>query len=167
MTKIPPSGLDNTQDFSTLSTEIYTKANTAYDLVTSTLKVTSIVYPSNDSAADTGGGQTITLNGTGFASGVTVVVGTTPAPTVTFIGSTLITFITPTLAAGTYVIYVVNSDGGTTLSVPGIVYSPTPVWTTASGSVLSAVRNTAGLSTTLVATQSSLSTTEYITIRKP
>lgn len=152
LTKIQPSGLDNTQDFSVLSPGVYNKANTAYSLATSALKVTSIVYPSNDSAADTGGGQTITLNGTGFAAGVTVVVGTTPAPTVTYVGDTLITFVTPALSTGTYVIYVINADGGTTLSVPGIIYSPAPVWTTASGSILSVLRNTANANTTVVAT---------------
>lgn len=152
LTKIQPSGLDNTQDFSVLSPGVYNKANTAYSLATSALKVTSIVYPSNDTAADTGGGQTITLNGTGFAAGVTVVVGTTPAPTVTYVGDTLITFVTPALSTGSYVIYVINADGGTTLSVPGILYSPAPVWTTASGSILSVIRNTANANTTVVAT---------------
>jgi hypothetical protein len=152
LTKIQPSGLDNTQDFSVLSPGVYNKANTAYSLATSALKVTSIGYPSNDTAADTGGGQTITLNGTGFAAGVTVVVGTTPAPTVTYVGDTLITFVTPALSTGTYVIYVINADGGTTLSVPGIIYSPAPVWTTASGSILSVLRNTANANTTVVAT---------------
>jgi hypothetical protein len=152
LTKIQPSGLDNTQDFSVLSPGVYNKANTAYSLATSALKVTSIGYPSNDTAADTGGGQTITLNGTGFAAGVTVVVGTTPAPTVTYVGDTLITFVTPALSTGTYVIYVINADGGTTLSVPGILYSPAPVWTTASGTILTVNKNTANANTTVVAT---------------
>ena len=98
-------------------------------------KVTAITYPGNDLAADPAGGQTITLTGTGFVSGCSVFVGTTQASVVTFISATSVTFTSPTLAAATYTLYLVNPDGGTATIVPGISYSGTPTWSTTAGTL--------------------------------
>ena len=99
------------------------------------LKVSSIDYPGDDLAADPAGGQTITLTGTGFAAGAQVLVETTVASVVTVVDSTTITFIAPARAAGTYVLYVVNTDGSVALSLPGISYSGTPAWSTGAGTL--------------------------------
>jgi hypothetical protein len=114
-------------------------------------KVTQIGYPGNDTAADTAGGQTITLTGTGFQSGLNILIGSVSASVVTFISSTQVTFVSPVSTAGTYVMYVINPDGGTGISIPGISYSGTPAWTTAAGS-LGSVTETAAIATTVAAT---------------
>ena len=114
-------------------------------------KVTTIVYPGDDTATDTAGGQTINLTGSGFQSGCSVLVGSTAASVVTFISSTQISFTAPVQTAGTYVLYVINPDGGTAISIPGISYSGTPTWTTTAGS-LGTAYETGAISATLTAT---------------
>ena len=114
-------------------------------------KVTTIVYPGTETATDIAGGATINLTGGGFQSGCSVLVASTASSVVTFINSTQISFIAPALAAGTYVIYVINPDGGTAISIPGISYSGTPNWTTSAGSLGNAYE-TGAISATLTAT---------------
>jgi len=114
-------------------------------------KVTTIVYPGTETATDVAGGATINLTGAGFQSGCSVLVASTASSVVTFISSTQISFIAPALAAGTYVIYVINPDGGTAISIPGVSYSGTPNWTTTAGSLGSAYE-TGAISATLTAT---------------
>ena len=114
-------------------------------------KVTTIVYPGTETATDIAGGETINLTGAGFQSGCSVLVASTASSVVTFISSTQISFIAPALSAGTYVIYVINPDGGTAISIPGISYSGTPNWTTTAGSLGSAYE-TGAISSTLTAT---------------
>jgi hypothetical protein len=117
------------------------KSGTVTDVIATTItalttpKITSIAYVGNDTAADTAGGQTITITGTGFATGASVLVGTATASVVTVVSSTSITFTSPANSAGSYILYVVNSDGGTGIAVPGIQYSGTPAWTTSAGSL--------------------------------
>jgi len=103
--------------------------------VVATLKVSSIAYPGDDLAADTAGGQTITLTGTGFTAGLSVLVDTTIASVVTVVSSTQVTFTAPAKAAGTYVLYLVATDGSVALSLPGISYSGTPAWSTSAGTL--------------------------------
>ena len=105
------------------------------------LKCSSIVYPGDDLAADPVGGQTITINGTGFEATPTVYVSGVLASSVTFVSSTQIRFVSPARAAGTYDIYVVNPGGATAIFVMGISYSGTPTWTTAAGSLGSVAEN--------------------------
>jgi len=114
-------------------------------------KITTIVYPGTETATDTAGGETINLTGNGFQSGCSVLVGSTAASVVTFISTTQISFVAPAMSANTYVIYVINPDGGTAISIPGISYSGTPNWTTAAGS-LGTAYETGSISTTLAAT---------------
>ena len=116
-----------------------------------TPKVTSIGYIGDDTAADIAGGQTITLNGTGFASGASVLIAGTVVSVVSFVSSTQLTLVTPVLAAGSYVLYVVNPDGGTAISIPGIQYSGVPAWSTSAGTLGSAATSTA-INITLAAT---------------
>jgi hypothetical protein len=114
-------------------------------------KVTTIVYPGTETATDIAGGATINLTGGGFQSGCSVLVASTASSVVTFISSTQISFIAPALAAGTYVIYVINPDGGTAISIPGVSYSGTPNWTTTAGTLGDAYE-TGAISATLTAT---------------
>jgi hypothetical protein len=97
--------------------------------------ITSIAYPGDDTAANTAGGDTITLTGSNFAAGATVVINKVQASVVAVVNSTTITFTAPAIATGSYIVYVVNTDGGTALLVPGIQYSGTPTWSTAAGSL--------------------------------
>ena len=114
-------------------------------------KVTTIVYPGTETATDVVGGATINLTGAGFQSGCSVLVASTASSVVTFISSTQISFIAPALSAGTYVIYVINPDGGTATIVPGISYSGTPTWTTGAGS-LASIYEYSAINNTITAT---------------
>jgi len=114
-------------------------------------KITTIVYPGTETATDTAGGETINLTGAGFQSGCSVLVASTAASVVSFISATQISFVAPALSAGTYVIYVINPDGGTAISIPGISYSGTPTWTTTAGS-LGTAYEAGAISATLAAT---------------
>ena len=97
--------------------------------------VTSLSYPGSATAADPAGGQTVTLTGTGFASGATVTVGGTTAPAVSFVSATTLTITTPVKAAGDYDVVVTNTDTGSATFINGISYNGIPTWTTAAGSL--------------------------------
>jgi len=114
-------------------------------------RISSIAYPGNDTAADTAGGQTITLNGTGFVAGASVLINGSAVGVVSVVSSTVITFTSPANSTGSYVVYVVNPDGSTAIAIPGIQYSGTPNWTTAAGT-LGNVYETASFNQTVTAT---------------
>jgi hypothetical protein len=116
-----------------------------------TPKIASVAYIGNDTAADIAGGQTLTITGSGFSAGASVLIGTTPSTVVTVVSSTSITFTSPVLSAGNYALYVINSDGGTAIYIPGIAYSGTPTWSTSSGNIAS-VYETNSISSTVAAT---------------
>jgi hypothetical protein len=113
--------------------------------------ISSITYPGDNTAANTGGGDVITLTGANFASGASVVINGQAVGTVTVVSNTTVTFVSPALSTGSYIIYLINTDGGTAVAVPGIQYSGTPVWTTAAGT-LGSVYETTVLSNTVIAT---------------
>lgn len=100
--------------------------------------VTGILTP------DTSGN--ISITGEGFsASNVYVDVGATSALTaatsVTVNSTTSITATLPGLSAGTYKLYVVNSNGESAFFPTGVLVSPAPSWTTAAGSLGSSLAN--------------------------
>ena len=105
------------------------------EVATPSPTLTSVTYPGDDTAADPAGGQSVTLTGTNFATGATVTIGGTTAPTVSFVSATELTITTPAKAAGDYDIVVTNTDGKTATFVDGISYNGIPAWTTASGSL--------------------------------
>jgi hypothetical protein len=105
-------------------------------------RITSIGYPDDDTAADITGGQTITLTGANFASGAQVIINGNTASVVSFVNSTTITFTAPPNPTGSYILYVLNPDGATTIAVPGLQYSGTPSWTTTAGSLGNPVKQT-------------------------
>jgi len=96
--------------------------------------ITSIDYPGTATAADDAGGESVIVNGTLFASGITCTVGGTAATTA-FNSATQITITTPAKAAGSYAIAVTNTDGGTATQASFIQYSGIPIWTTAAGNI--------------------------------
>jgi hypothetical protein len=116
-----------------------------------TPKVSTIGYPGDDTAADPAGGQTITLTGSGFLVGASVLINGSAVGVVSVVSSTTITFTSPANATGSYVLYVINTDGGTAIAIPGIQYSGVPTWTTAAGS-LGSVYETQNFNSTVTAT---------------
>ena len=114
--------------------------------------VTDVSYvPLDNTAVDTAGGETIVINGSGFASGATVQVGATTIGSVTFVDQNRLAFTAPALSSGSYTIYVTNSNGGTGILVSGLVYSGLPTFTTTAGT-LGTVYETANINTAVVAT---------------
>jgi hypothetical protein len=85
----------------------------------------------DDTAVNVGGGY-IVITGDGFESGAQVIVGSNTACSVSFVSSTQLRAQVPAQPAGTYNVFVANSDGGTGLKVNGLTYSATPTWVTAS-----------------------------------
>lgn len=85
----------------------------------------------DDTAVDTAGGYVI-VNGSGFNSGCQVLINSTPATSVTFVSSSVLRVQVPAKDANTYVMYVVNPDGGTAVGVNALTYSGSPVWITSS-----------------------------------
>jgi hypothetical protein len=120
--------------------------------------ITSIDYPGTQTAADPAGGESVIINGTLFASGITCTVGGTSAVTA-FNSATQITITTPAKAAGPYTVAVTNTDGGYASQANFIQYSGVPVWSTAAGT-LGNVSEGAAASFQVTATEGS-DTIEY------
>lgn len=101
----------------------------------STPKITAIAVTDSsyntldDTAVNVAGGY-ILITGTGFASGCQVIVGSQSASSVQFISSTTVRAQIPAQTAGTYIVYLINSDGGVAIRVNGLNYSGTPTWVT-------------------------------------
>jgi hypothetical protein len=85
----------------------------------------------DDTAVDTAGGYVL-ITGTNFVSGALVYFNQTAANSVAFVGTTTLRVTVPALTAGTYIVYVINPDGGTAIRVPGLTASANPAWQTAS-----------------------------------
>ena len=114
-------------------------------------KILSLYYTGIETSTDPAGGQTITINGSGFNSGAIVYINSNVVSISTVVNSTQITFTAPATPPGTYPLYVVNTDGGTAIYAPGISYSGVPTWSNAAGSLGSQYEYTP-LDRTLIAT---------------
>jgi hypothetical protein len=114
-------------------------------------RITSIGYGGDETATDTAGNVSVTLTGEGFAAGASVFIDGTSAGSVSVVSSTQITFIPPAKTAGTYPLYVINSDGSSAIAIPGISYSGLPTYTTAAGN-LANVYETTSFNSAIVAT---------------
>jgi len=89
----------------------------------------------DDTAVDTAGGY-ILVNGSGFVSVPQVYINNQAATTVSYVSSSQLRVQVPAQSAGTYPMYVINSDGGTAILVPGVSYSGFPAWSSpAAGNV--------------------------------
>jgi hypothetical protein len=117
-------------------------------------RIISLTFPGTVTAVDVAGGESVSITGSGFSNiggNPSVLIGSTSALSVTYISSTNISFVTPVLSAGTYTVYVINSDGATATYAPGISFSGTPTWTTSAGSLVS-VSSAGSVNTSVAAT---------------
>lgn len=85
-------------------------------------KAATIIY-ANGATANTAGGETLAINGVGFNVGVTIYINKVAVGVVSRVNYTRITFVTPPNAAGIYSLIIVNTDGGWSQILPGIVYA--------------------------------------------
>ena len=74
-------------------------------------KISAITYPNSATAVANTGNDSIVLTGTGFESGVTVVVNGNAVPSVTRTNANSLSFTTPALSSTTYPVYFFNTDG--------------------------------------------------------
>jgi len=112
------------------------------------------IQGSDDTALNPAGGQTVLVNGTGFASGAAVTVNGVTISPVTVISPTQLSFTSTALAGGSYTLIVYNSTGGAAILVPGLVYSSVPTYTTPAGSIGTSYE-TRPINTSVVATSDS------------
>ncbi len=109
------------------------------------ISISNLAYPSGSSALPAGG-QTITLTGNYFESGVTLTVGGSPV-VVTRVSNTSATFTSPAKNVGTYTVTMTNPDGTsastTILYAVGLPGAPTIGTATATGTTTATVAFTA------------------------
>ena len=72
-------------------------------------RVTSLIYPGNDTAGNTVGGQTVYINGSGFETNNAIYINGNAVPSKSFISASNLSFTTPALSAGIYPVYVINT----------------------------------------------------------
>ena len=96
------------------------------------IQVTNSSYVVIDDTAVALTGGYIKITGSGFASGCTVIINGTAASSVSFVSSSVLNVQVGPQSAGTYIVYVTNTDGSTAIRVNGITYSGTPTWVTGS-----------------------------------
>jgi alpha-tubulin suppressor-like RCC1 family protein len=100
-------------------------------------KISSVQYADetftalDDTAANTSGTARLVINGSGFQTGATVIVGTTSASSTARVSTEQLRANVTALSSGSYTLYVQNPDGGTAIRVNGATFSNTPVWSTA------------------------------------
>ena len=87
-----------------------------YDPVPTVTGVSPAVGP-------TSGGTTVTIAGTGFVPGATVLFGTASASSVTYVSATQLTAKAPAQAAGTHNVYVTTPGGTSATNAPADDYS--------------------------------------------
>ena len=94
------------------------------------------------SVGNTGGGQSVSIVGTGFVSGTSlaVTIGGSSATGVTYSSSTSITAVTPSGTAGSTWVNITNGNGGTVNTTGAYTYVTPPTFT----SITPSVGNTGG-----------------------
>ena len=110
-------------------------------------------------APDTAGN--ITITGAGFSSSnVFIDTGSTTALTaatsVTNTSSTSLTAAMPALSAGTYKVFVVNSDGKSAMFPQGFLVSASPTWSTSAGALTGAISGTSYSATVAASSDSAI-----------
>lgn len=85
--------------------------------------VTDSSYTSTGATTVSTSGGYIQLTGTGFATGCSVVIQNTAATTTTYVSATTVNVAVPAMSAGTYFIYLTNSDSGVAIKPNGITYA--------------------------------------------
>jgi len=100
--------------------------------ITSVQLTTGSSYTVTTATAISTSGGYILINGTGFVATPQVTIGAQLATSIGFVSATQLQVQVPAQAAGTYPVYVTNSDGGVAINVPGLTYNQSPVWATGS-----------------------------------
>jgi len=118
--------------------------------ITSVQLTTGSSYTVTTATAISTSGGYILINGTGFVATPQVTIGAQLATSIGFVSATQLQVQVPAQAAGTYPVYVTNSDGGVAINVPGLTYNQSPVWAT--GSTLTPGVNGIAISIQLSAT---------------
>lgn len=86
-------------------------------------KIRTLTYFGANTTANVNGGQTLVITGGNYQANVTVYVNNVAAPAVSRTNANSISFTTPARPAGTYLLYVINPDGGFGIfAAPGIIY---------------------------------------------
>ena len=93
-----------------------------WEIITPATPPLPTVSSVSPNAGPTGGGNTVTINGTNFLSGASVKFATTASATVTFVSATQLKAVAPAHTAGT-VDVTVTTSGGTSLIVAGDHYA--------------------------------------------
>jgi hypothetical protein len=119
-------------DTASVSTVFVTTAAGLAPVKITTVYVTDSSYNNTTATAVSTAGGYIKIIGSGFIAGCQVLVNYSPATSTTFISSSELRVQISATAAGTYVLYVVNTDGGTAIRVNGITFSSVPTWATSS-----------------------------------
>ena len=76
------------------------------------VQVTNSSYIATGANTISTSGGYVRINGSGFQSNINVIVGNTPATSVTYVNSTQINSQIPALVAGSYFVYVTTTDNG-------------------------------------------------------
>lgn len=116
-----------------MTTRITTDNFNINDVVGMNPIISSIDYPQDDTAANTGGGESITVIGYNFNSPTLYIDGS--EITITSSNTTHIQFTSPAGTTGRKDIFVVNSDGSQCFHPPGFNYAGTPTWITPAGPI--------------------------------
>lgn len=93
------------------------------EFFTATPNTAPIISSLSPTSGATAGGTTVTISGTGFASGATVTFGGTAASNVNVLGSTTITANAPAHASGTVNVVVTNPGGQSATKTNAYTYS--------------------------------------------
>ena len=103
------------------------------EFFTTTPNTAPIISGVSPAAGPAAGGTTVTISGTGFASGATVSFGNTAATNVNVVGSTTITAVTPAHTSGLVNVVVTNPDGQSGASANAYTYATATQAPTVSG----------------------------------
>jgi len=96
--------------------------------------ITNISYASGADATDPLGGETVTVTGTNFEIGSTLLLDSVSI-SYSVVNDTEITFTTPAKTAGDYDLVLISPGGSQATSVNAISYNGVPAWTTSAGSL--------------------------------
>lgn len=85
--------------------------------------VRTLTYFGSNTTANVNGNQTLTLTGQNFQANIQIYINGSAVSSVSRTNSNVVSFTTTAQAAGTYLVYAINPDGGLGILSPGIVYA--------------------------------------------
>jgi len=120
---------------SSLTSDLFVSDIAAVLTDTARPKISNLTYFGANTTANINGGQTIVLTGSNIQANVQIYLNgfsntflfsnTTAVPSISRANANSVSFTTPARAAGTYHVYVINTDDGgyAVFAKPGIVYA--------------------------------------------